>query len=138
MEAAPAWTSAGLTRMAAQTAGRPSGAPSTARGAARLVSILSTASARPVQHALVSAKHQIIREAAPCAQPGTSFSTAGATKRVDSRAVRCARQQLVGVVLHVPMDKHLTMESAPRAHPDARSVVTQTRVLSVTLDTIFC
>ena len=136
---APAWMSARLVRGAMRPAGPSSGAPGTTRGVARLVSILSTASARLVQLVPMSAKHKIIREAAPCAQPGTSFSTAGATKRVDSRAVRCVHKQItMDSVKRVLILLVQMTESAPRAQPDVRSVVTQTRVLSVTLDTIFC
>ena len=69
---------------------------------------------------------------------GTSFSTAGATKRVDSRAVRCVKQKVVESVLHVlTILIQMVMESGPRAQPDARSAVAQALVLSVALDTIF-
>ena len=67
----------------------------------------------------------------------TSFSTAGVMKRVGSRVRASARQKAVESVLHAPMDKHLTMESALRAQPDARSAVAQVFVLIASLDT-FC
>ena len=55
----------------------------------------------------------------------TSFSTAGATKRVDSRVRVYAQQQIplesVQNVLTVLIQ--MVMESGPRAQPDARSAV---------------
>ena len=130
MEVAPAWTCAGLTQGAAQTAGPSSGAQSTARSAARLASILSTASARLVQLVPMSAKHQIIREDAPRAQAGTSSWRMDATRQIDSRASKCARQQMpLESVQNVLMSKHqIVVESAPHVQPDARSAL-----LAVTL-----
>ena len=127
----PAWTSARLVLVAAQTAGPSSGAPGTARGAARLASILSTASARLVRLVLESAKHQIIKEDAPRAQVDTSSWTMDAIRQIDSRAARCVQQQIVMEsakrVLAVLIQ--MVMESAPRAQPNARSAVAQVLVL---------
>ena len=66
----------------------------------------------------------------------TSFSTAGVMKRVGSRVRASARQKAVESVLHVPMDKYITTESAPRAQPDARNAVAQAFVLRASPDTI--
>ena len=116
--------------------GLPSGAPGTALGAVTLTRPRWTATALLALPGPSSAQ-TLLMALVLSAQMDTSFSTAGAMKRVDSRAVRCVHKQVtMDSVKRVLILLVQMTESAPRAQPDVRSVVTQTRVLSVTLDTI--